>query len=130
MKSKIVIVSSAVFMAILGLALTFAPDELVMSAVGHKEPEIKIALQLLGALYLSFAMTNWMTKDGIIGGIYNRPVALGNFLHFLMGGLALARLLLGGNENWIMIIITLIYTAFAVAFYFVVFRHPKIEPEK
>lgn len=128
MKSKIIMVSSAAFMAVMGLVLTFAPDELVLSTVGHAEPQIKIALQLLGALYLSFAMTNWMTKDGIIGGIYNRPVAIGNFLHFLMGGLALARLLLGGNENPVMVIITLLYTAFAIAFYFVVFRHPKIEP--
>lgn len=119
--------SSSIFMGVLGLALTFVPDELVMNTLGYDQPSVKIGLQLLGALYLSFAMTNWMTKDGVIGGIYNRPVAVGNFLHFLMGGLALARLLLGGNESPVFIVLTLLYTALAVAFYFVVFRHPKIE---
>lgn len=127
MITKYVMYSSAIFMAAIGLMLTFAPDEMLEEFYGQSDQVGVIILQLLGALYLSFAMTNWMTKDAIIGGIYNRPVALGNFLHFVMGGFALARLLLANYNSIIFFILTFFYVFFAVAFYFIVFRHPKLE---
>lgn len=127
MITKYVMYSSAIFMALIGLILTFAPDEILVDLYGKSDNVEKIILQLLGALYLSFAMTNWMTKDAIIGGIYNRPVALGNFLHFLMGGFALARLLLANYNSILFFILTFFYVLFAIAFYFIVFRHPKLE---
>jgi hypothetical protein len=34
-------------------------------------------------------MLNWMARANRIGGIYSRPVAMGNFLHFTMGALVL-----------------------------------------
>ena len=61
-------------------------------------------------------MVNWMAKDSLIGGIYNRPVALGNTLHFLMGALAL-----GKGRLFAM---ALIYGIFAAAFLWVLFTSP------
>jgi len=52
---------------------------------------------LLGALYVDFAMLNWMVKGSLIGNIYNRPVAVANFTHFLVGGLALAKGVMGSS---------------------------------
>jgi hypothetical protein len=48
-------------------------------------------VQILGALYLGFAIANWTAKDSVIGGIYGRALALGNLVHFLVGVLSIAR---------------------------------------
>ena len=47
--------------------------------------------QLLGALYLGFALLNWLSKGVRMGGIYARPLAMGNGLHFLVGAFTLLR---------------------------------------
>jgi hypothetical protein len=43
-------------------------------------------------------MLNWMAKGTIIGGIYNRPIAIANLTHFLIGGLALAKLAFNNHK--------------------------------
>ena len=50
-----------------------------------------LLVQMAGAVYLGFAMLNWMARGILIGGIYARPVALGNFLHFLMVAITLTK---------------------------------------
>lgn len=50
-----------------------------------------LILQILGGLYFAFAMLNWTAKANLIGGIYSRPVAIANFTHFLIVGLALSK---------------------------------------
>ena len=44
-----------------------------------------VIAQLAGVLYLGFAALNWMARGNIIGGIYSRPVTIGNVLHFVSG---------------------------------------------
>jgi hypothetical protein len=41
------------------------------------------------ALYLGFTMLNWMVKGSLITGIYNQPIAVGNFMDFGVGVRAL-----------------------------------------
>ena len=86
-------------MLLAGLGLTFAPQELWRYAgVGYQAATVLI-LQATGALYMGFAVLNWMAKDNLIGGIYSRPVALGNFLHFLLVASALVRALAAGARG-------------------------------
>ena len=56
-----------------------------------------IVLQLLGGLYFGFGMLNWTAKGNLTGGIYSRPVAMGNLTHFVMGGLALLKFAIRNN---------------------------------
>ena len=51
----------------------------------------RFGAQACGVLYLGFAILNWMAKDDLIGGIYSRPVAMGNFLHFFTIAMALVK---------------------------------------
>jgi hypothetical protein len=61
-------------------------------------------------------MANWMAKDSIIGGIYARPLSLGNFTHFLIGGLALVKFQAQRPiEPWLLSA-CLLYFLFAVGF--------------
>ena len=107
-----------------GMAFSFFPQEFLTTFNEPASPLIMLILQLLGALYLGFGMLNWMTRNNLMGGIYSRPVAIGNFMHFLAAGLALLKAAPGLEipQIWGLAVI---YTGFALAFGFVVFTHPK-----
>jgi threonine/homoserine/homoserine lactone efflux protein len=126
MNTKLILTISSILLAVIGLSLTFAPDEILVALLYDESKSITLIFQLLGALYVSFAMVNWNIKDGRIGGIYNKPIALGNFTHFLIGGLALGKALFSNPELPILIwILGGFYLLFAVIFWIITFTHPK-----
>lgn len=124
MNTKILMTVSSIFMFATGLAFSFFPEEFLKTFNEPASPLILLILQLIGALYLGFGMLNWMAKGALLGGIYNRPIAIGNFMHFLVAGLALLK---GASDVGIPHIwgLGVIYAGFAMAFGFVVFTHPK-----
>lgn len=91
MNTKLIMTVTAILCAVIGIALTFAPDY-VMTLMGISPNKgIELILQLLGATYYAFAILNWMAKGAIIGGIYNKPIAIANFTHFFIAGMALSK---------------------------------------
>jgi|TARA_R110002051_G_scaffold173271_2_gene243631 hypothetical protein len=46
----------------------------------------------MSALYLGFGILNRMAKGTIIGRIYNRPIAIGNLMHFEVGAIVLVKI--------------------------------------
>jgi hypothetical protein len=115
--------SSAIIMAAMGVAISFLPQEILgyFGASGTGVP--LLFMQILGALYLGFAILNWTAKEILIGGIYGRPVALGNFMHFAVAALALFRGALSAS-NPVIWAATAVYSIFAIAFGFVLFGNP------
>ena len=107
---------SAVFLFLAGVAMLFAPVEIAHAAGLPMESRWVIAL--LAALYLGFAMANWMAKDSAIGGIYQRPLALGNFAHFFIGALSLIKL---ATSGLLFASVTAVYILFALFFGWLVF---------
>lgn len=111
-------------MGIVGIVLSFLPYEIqnyLNSTTGTTLDALM--LQILGAQYFAFAMINWTAKANLIGGIYSRPIAIGNLTHFTIGALALIK----GyslSHTAIFQVTTLIYVVFAVLFGIVFFRHP------
>ena len=51
MTTKVLMVSSAAFMAALGLATTFMPQEIIASLGGSAGRTLPLLVQILGALY-------------------------------------------------------------------------------
>jgi hypothetical protein len=121
MKTRALMAASAIFLAVLGVAALFAPDEILRAASIPSSPFLSPLVQLCAALLLGFAMTNWMVKGSRVGGIYNRPIALGNLLHFAVGAITLDRFALRGHEAWPVLALAAVYTLFAVGFGVVVF---------
>lgn len=78
MFSRFLMTASAVLMGLAGIALTFAPELLAGLFDVSAEPAVLLIGQVLGALYFALAMLNWMLKDSVIGGIYNRPALVTN----------------------------------------------------
>lgn len=123
MNTKILMMLSSIFMFASGLAFSFFPQEFLTTFNEPSSPIMLLILQLIGALYLGFGMLNWMAKGALIGGIYNRPIAIGNFMHFLVAAFALVK---GSSVIDIPHIwgLTAVYAVFAIAFGLVTFTHP------
>ncbi len=123
MNTKMLMSLSALLMAILGVLATFLPQEILDYSDSHPEGLLLLIVQITGALYMGFAILNWMVRSNLIGGIYNRPVALGNFLHFTMVALVLLKALM--VEQSVEIVVgAVVYSAFAIWFGLAIFTHP------
>lgn len=124
MNTKLVMTMSAIVMVFAGVALTFLPQEIsaLLSFNSGSFPGY-VMLQVLGALYFSFGMINWTAKANLIGGIYGRPIAIGNLCHFTIGGLALLKAYFNHHEI-MMIPFAIIYVIMGVMFGIIFFRHP------
>jgi hypothetical protein len=123
-KTKLLLSASAIVMAALGVVATFAPQETLAALGSRPEGRAVLLVQVAGALYLGFAMVNWMSRANLMGGIYNRPLALGNFLHFTVVALAALRVLIAGERLPELIAGAVAYAAFCVWFGLVLFTYP------
>ncbi len=114
---------SALLMLAAGITLIFAPEE-ISSALFHSSlPANILFAKILGALYFGFGMVNWTSRANLIGGIYARPIAIGNLTHFTVGALALVKTTFT-QALPLLWIITGIYVLLAVGFGVVFFTHP------
>lgn len=126
MHTKTILSASALFMGILGIGLSFLPDEIVSFFNMPPSKWTAVFLQMWGSIYLGFAMLNWMSKGVRIGGIFNKPLAVGNFMHFGAGGIALAKAVTVIEiHQAIGIGITVVYGVFALAFGYIFRTSPK-----
>lgn len=122
--TRLLMSASALFMGLLGIIASFAPDEILRLLDAASSPQLPLLIQITGALYLGFAALDWMARDNLIGGIYSRPVAVANLLHFLTAGIALIRQLAVHPEIGLLWLLALPYALFATGFGVVLFRHP------
>ena len=125
MKTKFLMTSSALFCGIIGILLSFLHNEIAEYL--SVEPTIItiLFLQILGALYLGFGILNWMAKGTLIGGIYNRPIAFGNLMHFVVGAITLVKVISNiQTHTEIIIFLTVFYAIFALLFIYVLKTNP------
>ena len=130
MNTKILMASSALLLASLGILLSFLPNEIADYLNVESNIITILFLKILSALYLGFGILNWMAKGTLIGGIYNRPIAIGNLMHFGVGAIAFVKAISNIQaHSEIIISLTVIYAVFAVLFVYV-FRTNPTKKEK
>jgi hypothetical protein len=122
-RTKLLLTASAVFMGLAGVGATFMPHELLVHVRQPEAPILVVFIQALGALYLAFAMLNWMSRGATIGGIYGRPLVVANLVHFMMVAIVLVRWAAAGAPPGI-IVLAALYTLFAACFAAVMFGSP------
>jgi len=125
MNTKLIMTASAVMLGIAGIVFTFIPEEVLTYVhLETSRPQL-FMLQISGALYFAFAMLNWMTKSSVIGGIYNKPIAVANFTHFFIGAMALLKGLLSNPTLPFLIwAIAILYLIFAILFGLIFMQSP------
>jgi hypothetical protein len=116
--------ASAITMGALGAVFTFAPAEMLAWSGSQARGVPVLIAQAAGALYVGFAVLNWMAKDVAIGGIYSRPVTVGNFAHFFILGATLLRLAFSTERTAFLLAVTGVYLVFAVCFGILLFASP------
>ena len=125
MKTKLLMTSSALFCGIIGTLLLFLPIE-IAEYLGVEPTIITILfLKILSAIYLGFGILNWTAKGTLIGGIYNKPIVLGNLLHFVVGAIELIKVISNiQTHREIIIFLTVFYVIFALLFVYVIKTNP------
>ena len=125
MNTKLIMTLTAILLAVLGLSLTFAADNIIVLLGINNSVPVNLIFQLLGAAYFAFGMLNWMAKGAIIGGIYNKPIAIANLSHFIIGGLALTKAVLNNHQlPVIFTILAVLFIIMAGVFGVINSRHP------
>ena len=123
--TKTLMTISAIFLAVNGFGFSFFPNEISVLLTNTDNHIFILILQILGALYLGFSYINWMSKNSLIGGIYNKPILIGNTLHFLTASMAMIKLVFKFENNLQLIIpYTMIYCLFTLFFGYVFFSNP------
>lgn len=123
--TKLLMISSALFLGLMGAAGSFFTEEIVKLYTTEVNTISALMVKITGALYLGFAVLNWMARGNIIGGIYSRPVALGNFFHFTIIAITLLKLAITGQPANLFITGALLYSIFAISFGYILFAGGK-----
>jgi hypothetical protein len=116
--------AAALWTGALGVGALFFPQELLAHGRVEARTMAVLVAQAAGALYLGFAMLDWMARGNLIGGVYSRPVAVANFTHFGIGAITLLKLVAKGSAAPMLMVFAAVYPLFALAFGKVLFTHP------
>lgn len=118
--TELLLTASAVALIALGLAATFAPAE-IAAFLRVSGSHAALPFQLLGAQCFGLGLANWSARKSLLGGIYGRPILLANTLHFVIAGMALGKLAIGGALEAPLLVFAAAYTVFALGFLAVLF---------
>jgi hypothetical protein len=115
--------STALVLGAAGIAASFLPHDILVGLGVAPVVPLPLLVQLLGALLFGFALLNWLAKDMSIGGIYGRPIVVGNLAHFVIGALTLLKASVGG-DSVVLWSAGGVYALFAIWFGLVLFSRP------
>lgn len=119
--TTILMTASAIVMGIMGAGATFLPQE-ILSYFDITASGISVVLvKIVGGLYVGLAALNWMARRNLIGGIYSRPVAVGNFAHFFMVTIVLFKHVLDTSHTAVISTLAITNAVFAISFTYILF---------
>jgi len=115
------------------LALIFAPELVISRFAMQSSAGVLLLGQLYGGALLGIAMTTWMARTMLLGGIYGRSVVVGGFAHGLVGAFALAHVLRAPFANAFVWAAFVAYAALAAWFARIMFgsgpRAPSVDTQ-
>lgn len=125
MNTKYLMTTSALFLGIFGILLSFFPQEITVYLKSDSNSLSIVLLQIFGSFYLGFGILNWMTKNTLIGGIYNKPLVVGNLMHFGVSTIVLLKIIFKIQTHFnFLLTITLLYLIFTLCFVCVFMTNP------
>jgi len=126
---KHILTSSAVIYLIFGLSISFFPQETGRIFGTASQYGIDLLLmKVVGGLFFGFGVTNFMSRNSVVGGIYGRPITLGNaMINLIIAGQFLKFNFLQdgvGGHFWI---VAILFSAMALSFIYLFLKAPKAE---
>ena len=129
MHGRLILLLSALILFAVGGAALFAADEVARLFDAGGSKGLALAIQLMACGLLGFAVLNWMSRGNRIGGIYARPIGIGNLLLFTTASLTIGKAALAGSLPIIVTAVGVVFAVLAIAFAWLVFFHdPLAEP--
>tara|TARA_R110001583_G_scaffold179819_1_gene336750 strand:- start:702 stop:1082 length:381 start_codon:yes stop_codon:yes gene_type:complete len=118
--------ASALFLGIIGIILFFFTQE-ISTYLNFDINLISILfLQILSSFYLGLGILNWMAKSNLIGGIYSRPLAIGNLMHFGVSAIAFIKIIYKIKTHFeFILVLTIIYSIFTLCFAYIFMTNPR-----
>lgn len=109
--SKSLMIASGFLNGILGILLTFLPQETGrwLGTSSQTGADILI-LQLLGGALFGIGLMNYMGRNAVLGGIYGKPIILGNMAFHFIAGLELIKYLFDTQQWGILLIPAILYS--------------------
>jgi hypothetical protein len=129
MSGRLILSFSAIFLFIAGGATLFAPGELARAFDPTGSRALPVTVQLIGSGFLGFALMNWMSRRNRIGGIYARPLGMGNLLLFATAALTVGKAAAARNLPAAGMGVCMVLAMLAVSFAWLVFVHDPISDE-
>ena len=126
MPGRFILTFGAITLFVVGGAALFGPDEISHSFDPAASRGMVIAIQLFGGSLMGFAIMDWMGRKNRIGGIYARPLGLGNLVLFTTAALTLGKASAAGHlPTWTAGICAL-FAILAISFGWLVFGHDPV----
>lgn len=104
-----ILVGSSLLLAVLGVGLLFFPE--ASADILSLPEESARALPLIAGGQLGLAMLNWAGRGAVYGGVYGRPIVVGNFGNAVITSSVLLRLQMddGSATGWLALVALLLY---------------------
>jgi hypothetical protein len=116
--------TNAAFLAIIGLVLLFASDDLLPRLIPTFPPGAAWFGQLLAAALLALAVFNWFNRSTLQGGIYGRPVVAANTTFYFVSALALVKVVTRSAAPSALWVVFVPFALFAGVYAWLMFRGP------
>ena len=89
----------AIALGVAAVMLIFAPEVVLTRVAIEPSAGAQVIAQLYGAALFGLAMTAWIGRTLLLGGIYGRAIVVGGFAHALVGVFALAHVVRASMSN-------------------------------
>ena len=107
---------TAIVLGVAALSLVFAPELALARLSIAPTPAASMLAQLYGAALFGLAMTSWLARTMLLGGIYGKAVVSGGFAHALAGAFALLHTLPAASGNVLVWGACTVYVLLAIGF--------------
>jgi hypothetical protein len=122
--SSLVARSSAAVLFAAGLALLFAPEQMLGAVTPTMPTQAYWLGQLLAAAWLGVAALNWLQRGVVMGGIYARPLVYTNFVLWFVSAMSMVRVVLAPAPTMATWLFAVVTSVFAVVYAALLFRGP------
>lgn len=124
MRSTVVTRVSAIVLALAGIALLFAPVEILARLAPGTPMALAWIVQLLAGAWLGLSAMNWMTRFTMVGGVYGRAIVLANATTYFVSAMTMLHALRDGAPTATVVALTVVAVALAAVYGYLLFRGP------